>query len=208
MPTFQFSTEQSEQIKRRFATKVFALIGSVVTVLMVTSYLQDPFPIIVFPFIIVPCAIAIAVAGFVKIMPMARAEASLQVTLEQDSISSKKVGTFQTVIHRSDVSRIVDISNRALRIESNNKFQWILVPKELMGYDQIRSALSVWAPIETEPDRRFIAYSVILILLLLSFIFLDMKTVPRIFGINFVSLIAVSLPIVLMILRRRQSGMK
>jgi hypothetical protein len=209
MPTYKFSPEQSELEKRSFATKMVVLMTFGCAAAVITAYLRDPEPSLLAMMFPVAFLILIgSVIGYIKIKPGADAAASLQITVEQDRITMEKTGTPGEIILRSEISRIVEIADKGIRVDSVHKFQSIFVPKELSGYEQIRSELMTWALVETKPDHTYAMYSVFLVVGCLVYYLLTATSGVRVYGFEVASILGVLVAIIFFVFNHRKNSRK
>jgi len=70
------------------------------------------------------------------------------ILLSEQSIVSRQPGKADVTIARADVSRIVEMPDWRLQVEAEDGAVRLLVRRELEGYEEIKSRLAAWAPIE------------------------------------------------------------
>lgn len=79
---------------------------------------------------------------------------SFLLVLDEDALSRYVAQLPPLSIRRTEVAKLVEIPGHALVVRSRDQRLPIVVPAALIGYDELRSALGAWAPIETTPPGR------------------------------------------------------
>jgi uncharacterized protein (UPF0333 family) len=128
---------------------------------------------------LVVLAIAVAV-GYVKIRSAGKSAASVQITINADSIAKTQTGTRTVRISRSQVNHLVQLPGSGIRIDSIIPGDQIFVPKEIENFARIESILSEWHPPTQESSSVSPWVFVILSFMLLSTILVLVPPTHRI----------------------------
>jgi hypothetical protein len=143
MPTYTLSKEDSQDIKRGLS-KVLPIIAVAIIGPLAMSYAFDYrvffFLLAMYVFVVV-IAIAIAVSR----------RSRYRLTIDQNQLTLQRPGKPITTILRSDIKSIVESPQSGITVFANQSNENIFIPRELNGYEIVKSELNSWRTIGPEP---------------------------------------------------------
>lgn len=147
---YRFSDEAIRQLVRKRIIRVaitYAFMFVIVVLVLVSRGLEPPLAVLAFLALIFA---AMIVAGIFKIRKQA---ASISLTLTDDAISMSLPGLIASEVRRDDVMRIEERREQGIAVHGRDK-RVVGVPVMIEGYDDIRTVLATWRPIEPAQPAR------------------------------------------------------
>jgi hypothetical protein len=143
MPTYTLSKEDNQDIKRNFS-KLIPLIAIIAIGPLSIAYAFDHR---LFFFLLVMYVLAVVMATVIAISRRSR----YQLTIDQNQLTLQRPGKPVTTILRSDIKSIVESPQSGITVFANQSNENIFIPRELNGYEFVKSDLNSWRTIGSEP---------------------------------------------------------
>ena len=142
MPKYTLPRQSWPDFKSTFF-KVIALVALAAIGPLAMAYATDPN---VFIILLVLYVAAVASAIALAVSRRSRSE----LTIDHDQLTLKYPGKPDVTILRNDIRTIEDRPGFGINVVSSTTKSTIFIPRDLIGYENVRSELSSWHPIEPE----------------------------------------------------------
>jgi len=154
MDTFTYSPEEAIHQGYMRALPIIVVLTFAVIALLAGTYFVVPG--ISIDNFVSSCLMTIVIAGaigFLSIRSIVKSIQSLQIIIDADRITKTQRGSNSITISKSQVSHIVDVPDRGLRIESLIPGDLIFIPKELASFEKVKAIIFQWQPPTVESNR-------------------------------------------------------
>lgn len=175
MKTYSLSKNNFLQFRRRLIirTGIFDIVAMAI-ILVVAVYKAEntwPYvqPSIAWLYVLLSIPIFLAVFGFTLYRSIKQSHAiwdSVRVEIGEDYVARRQLRVPEVRINRTEVTALREINN-GLCVLTSDKFRALCIPIELDGpdYEEIKTTLSAWAPIQPKSATARIWFTAQLILL-------------------------------------------